>query len=196
MSRPARRWSAYRLEPSERADGHSRNRERGVSFASEIPNGMPRPEGQEYMYHHIPATGDRLRAQRGRPMSYLIGHKASRPRNLSPLRLPDHPRWLELSWPTLAAHGSDYLLTHRSWTSLIGTGFRKWSFSRPRRSVVTRPASSSRRKRFMTPKRVIGRRCSSTLNGLPVGLAKLVEEAPSHRVGECPEHPCPPLDDT
>src|SRR4029078_12727131 len=28
--------------------------------------------------------------------------------------------------------GSEYLLTHRSWMSLIGTGLRKCSFSRPR----------------------------------------------------------------
>src|SRR5437899_2911161 len=57
-----------------------------------------------------------------------------------------------------AAHGSAYLLTHRSWTSRIGTGLRKWSFSRPRRLVTTRPASSSSRRCFMTPKRVIGKR--------------------------------------
>ena len=57
--------------------------------------------------------------------------------------------------------GSAYLLTHRSWTSRIGTEFRKWSFSRPRRLVMTRPASSSTRRCFMTPKRVIGNRCSS-----------------------------------
>ena len=31
-----------------------------------------------------------------------------------------------------ATQGSAYLLTHRSWTSRIGTGFRKWNFSRPR----------------------------------------------------------------
>ena len=40
-----------------------------------------------------------------------------------------------------AAQGSAYLLTHRSWTSRIGTGFRKWSFSRPRgRDAQWRPA--------------------------------------------------------
>ena len=40
---------------------------------------------------------------------------------------------------SVAAQGSAYLLTQRSWTSRIGTGFRKWSFSRPRRLVVTSP---------------------------------------------------------
>jgi hypothetical protein len=33
---------------------------------------------------------------------------------------------------SVAADGSAYLLTHLSWMSRIGTGFRKWSFSRPR----------------------------------------------------------------
>ena len=36
-----------------------------------------------------------------------------------------------LSPLSVAAQGSAYLLTHRSWTSRIGTGLRKWSFSRP-----------------------------------------------------------------
>ena len=36
-----------------------------------------------------------------------------------------------------ATQGSEYLLTQRSWTSRIGTGLRKWSFSRPRRLVTT-----------------------------------------------------------
>src|SRR4051794_5541060 len=66
-----------------------------------------------------------------------------------------------------AAHGSAYLLTHRSWTSRIGTGFRKCSFSRPRFLVTTSPASSSTFRCFMTPKRVIGRRCSSALSVCP-----------------------------
>src|SRR3954447_1105642 len=60
-----------------------------------------------------------------------------------------------------AAHGSAYLLTHRSWTSRMGTGFRKWSFSRPRRRVTTSPASSSCLRCFITPKRVIEKRSSS-----------------------------------
>src|SRR5215211_7020416 len=75
-----------------------------------------------------------------------------------------------LSPVSVAAQGSAYLLTHRSWTSRIGTGFRKWSFSRPRRRVTTRPASSSTRRCFMTPKRVIGSRASSALSVCPSSL--------------------------
>src|SRR3979490_2807659 len=66
-----------------------------------------------------------------------------------------------------ADQGSAYLLTHRSWTSRIGTGFRKWSFSRPCRLVTTRPASSSCFRCFITPKRVIEKRSSSARNVCP-----------------------------
>ncbi len=48
---------------------------------------------------------------------------------------------------------SKYNFGLRSWTSRIGTGFRKCNFSRPRRLVTTRPASSSCLRCFMTPKR-------------------------------------------
>ena len=68
---------------------------------------------------------------------------------------------------SVAAQGSAYLLTQRSWTSRIGTGFRKWSFSRPRLRLVTRPASSSTRRCFITPKRVIGNRASRALSVCP-----------------------------
>ena len=74
---------------------------------------------------------------------------------------------LSLSPLSAATQGSVYLLTHRSWTSRIGTGFRKCSFSRPLRLVTTRPASSSCRKCFITPKRVIEKRSSSALNVCP-----------------------------
>ena len=53
------------------------------------------------------------------------------------------------------------MLTQRSWMSRIGTGLRKWSFSRPRRLVTTSPASSSTLRCFMTPKRVMENRSSS-----------------------------------
>src|SRR4030081_1282701 len=49
----------------------------------------------------------------------------------------------------------------------MGTGFRKWSFSRPRRLATTRPASSSSFKCFMTPKRDILKRASSALSVCP-----------------------------
>src|SRR5581483_4945805 len=51
--------------------------------------------------------------------------------------------------------------------SRIGTGFRKWSFSRPRRLVTTSPASWSTRRCFITPKRLIGMRASSALSDWP-----------------------------
>src|SRR5215207_8550075 len=66
-----------------------------------------------------------------------------------------------------AAQGSAYLLTHRSWMSRIGTGFRKCSFSRPRRRVTTRFASSSTFRCFITPKRDIGSRRSSAVSVCP-----------------------------
>src|SRR5712691_1791983 len=74
---------------------------------------------------------------------------------------------LSLSWLSPAAQGSAYLLTHRSWTSRIGTGFKKWSFSRPRRLVTTRPASWSCFRCFITPNRVIAKRPSRALNVWP-----------------------------
>src|SRR5215211_9179426 len=51
--------------------------------------------------------------------------------------------------------------------SRIGTGFRKWSFSRPRFLVVTSPASPSTFRCFITPKRVIGSRRSSAPSVCP-----------------------------
>jgi len=76
-------------------------------------------------------------------------------------------RVLPLSRLSVAAQGSAYLLTHRSWMTLIGTGFRKWSFSRPRLRVVTRFASSSTFRCFITPKRDIGSRASSAVRVCP-----------------------------
>ena len=57
---------------------------------------------------------------------------------------------------------SVYLSIQRSWISRIGTGLRKCSFSRPDRRVTTRPASSSTRRCFITPKRVISNSDSSS----------------------------------
>ena len=49
----------------------------------------------------------------------------------------------------------EYLLIHRSWISRIGTGLRKWCFSRPTLRAVTSPASSRTLRCFMTPKRSV-----------------------------------------
>ncbi len=103
---------------------------------------------------------------------------------------------LVLSALSPAAQGSAYLLTHRSWTSRIGTTFRKCSFSRPRLRVTTSPASSSTFRCFMTPKRVIGRRDSRALRRLPVLAEQLVEQAAARRVGQRLEHVIHEDDDT
>ena len=83
-----------------------------------------------------------------------------------------------------AAQGAAYLLTQRSWMSRIGTGLRKCSFSRPRRRVVTSRASSSTRRCFITPKRVIGKPRLERAERLPVLLEQRVEQAPPRRIGQ------------
>src|ERR1700756_592156 len=85
-----------------------------------------------------------------------------------------------------AVQGSAYLLTHRSWISRIGTAFRKCSFSRPRRLVATRPAFSSNRRCFITPKRVIGSRPSSALSVWPSSLN--IKQPSTCRIREGSEH--------
>src|SRR5258707_5665604 len=62
---------------------------------------------------------------------------------------------------------SVYLSIHRSWISRIGTGLRKCSFSRPCRRATTRPASSSTRRCFITPKRVMSSSDSSSVSVRP-----------------------------
>ena len=89
-----------------------------------------------------------------------------------------------------AAQGSAYLLTHLSWTSRIGTGFRKWSFSRPRRFVATSPASSSTRRCFMTPNRVIGSRASSAVSVCPSCVNPRGCWTPARRGARSPRRVC------
>ena len=84
--------------------------------------------------------------------------------------------------------GSANLPIQRSWTRRMGTGFRKWRFSRPTRRVVTRSASSSTARCFMTPNRVIPGRCShSSAERLAIALEEPVEQDPPIRIGEGPE---------
>ena len=87
-----------------------------------------------------------------------------------------------------ATQGSEYLLTHRSWTSRMGTGLRKWSFSRPRRRVTTSPASSSTFRCFMTPKRDMENRSSNMPRVWPSSVEQLVEQAAPGGVGQGLEH--------
>src|SRR5207253_1670372 len=65
-----------------------------------------------------------------------------------------------------AARRSVYLSIHRSWISRIGTGLRKWSFSRPCRRGTTSPASSSTRRCFITPKRVMASRSTMLVSAI------------------------------
>src|ERR671918_2656080 len=65
------------------------------------------------------------------------------------------------------ARRSVYLSIQRSWISRIGTGLRKCNFSRPDRRVTTRPASSSTRRCFITPKRVMSSSDSSSVSVRP-----------------------------
>ena len=58
----------------------------------------------------------------------------------------------------------------------MGTGFRKCSFSRPDHRVTTMPARSSTRRCFMTPKRVISNRDSSSVRVLAIAFEQQVEE--------------------
>src|SRR6266404_7479198 len=62
---------------------------------------------------------------------------------------------------------SVYLSIQRSWICRIGTGFRKWSFSRPCFRGTTRPASSSTFRCFITPNRVISSSASSSVSVRP-----------------------------
>src|SRR6185437_11777244 len=60
-----------------------------------------------------------------------------------------------------------YLSIQRSWIWRIGTGFRKWSFSRPRLRETTSPAPSNTFRCFITPNRVIASCASSSVSVRP-----------------------------
>ena len=88
-----------------------------------------------------------------------------------------------------ATQGSAYLLTHLSWTSRMGTGFRKWSFSRPpppgddqagflEQLQVLHDAETGHRE--MRPQRA---------QRLPVLAEELIEKGPPRRIRERLEHP-------
>jgi hypothetical protein len=79
-----------------------------------------------------------------------------------------------------AAHGSAYLLTHLSWTSRIGTGFRKWSFSRPRRLVHLEVLHHAEARH--------GEALLERRQRLPVLPEELIEQAAARGVCERPEH--------
>ena len=84
--------------------------------------------------------------------------------------------------------GSANLLIQRSCTRRIGTGLRKWRFSRPTFTVVTRSASSSTPRCFMTPNRVMsGSYRTQLTERLAIALEEPVQQHPPTRVGERPE---------
>ena len=87
-----------------------------------------------------------------------------------------------------AAQGSAYLLTQRSWTSRIGTGFRKCNFSRPCR-FGDHQAGLLEQLQMLHHTEAAHR--EAFLQG-PQGLAvlpeELVEQAPAGGVGERSEH--------
>jgi len=65
----------------------------------------------------------------------------------------------------------------------IGTGFRKCSFSRPRRFVTTKPAFS--RAKVLHHAEARHRQAALELaERLPIVLKKLVQQAPSSRIRE------------
>ena len=88
----------------------------------------------------------------------------------------------------MAAHGSAYLLTHRSWTSLIGTGFRKCSFSRPRRLRGDEPGGLEHLQVLHHAEARHRQSLLERAERLPVAFEQLVEQAPAGRVCEGPEH--------
>ena len=87
-----------------------------------------------------------------------------------------------------AAQGSAYLLTQRSWMSRIGTGFRKWSFSRPRRLVVTSLGVLEHPQVLHDAEPGHREPLLELAERLPVALVQRVEQTPPGRIGERPEH--------
>src|SRR5207237_9238510 len=83
-------------------------------------DGVPDRLGRRLDVHPVDRRGD-LRLRHGR-------HPASSSSSV-------------LSSASADTRRSRYLSIHRSWISRIGTGFRKWSFSRPDRRVTMSPAS-------------------------------------------------------
>src|SRR5580658_7740988 len=63
-----------------------------------------------------------------------------------------------------AAWCSAYLWIHLSWIWRIGTAFKWCTRVRPTFRLTTSPASSSSRRCFITPKRLISSRASISLN--------------------------------
>ena len=87
-----------------------------------------------------------------------------------------------------AAHGSAYLLTQRSWTSRIGTVFRKCSFSRPRRLVDDQARPLEHLEVLHDPEPGHLEALLELAQGLPVALEERVEQLAASRIGERLEH--------
>ena len=84
----------------------------------------------------------------------------------------------------VAAQGSAYLLTQRSWTSRIGTALRKCSFSRPR-LLADDEARLLQHPQMLHDAEARHRQpLLERAEGLPVLLKQRIEQAPPGRIGE------------
>ena len=84
--------------------------------------------------------------------------------------------------------GSANLPIQRSWTRRIGTGFRKWRFSRPTRCVDSSPASSRIAQVLHDPEpRHRGERLAQLTERLAIALEEPIEQDPTTGVAEGPK---------
>ena len=80
-----------------------------------------------------------------------------------------------------AARARSYRVIHRSAMALIGSGLRKWTFSRPRRSLLTRLAASSTSRCLLTDWRAMSSPAHSSRSVWP--LRSLRRSSSRRRLG-------------
>ena len=84
--------------------------------------------------------------------------------------------------------GSANLLIQRSCTRRIGTGFRKWRFSRPTLTVVDEVRLLQHSQVFHDPEpRHLRQVLAQLTERLAIALEEPIEEFPPMRIGEGPE---------